>query len=109
MRLPLWCRRPTSRVLPARQLRIVKGDSLPIRLPSRDFVLARDAGDWSVGLRCPCGCSQTLELLTIPEAAPRWDLSINAAGLPSLKPSVWRQAGCPSHFWLRDGKVGWCE
>ena len=41
--------------------------------------------------------------------APRWDLRINAGGLPSLNPSVWRQTGCRSHFWLRDGHLEWCE
>jgi hypothetical protein len=110
MRLPLWWRRLASRFAPPRRLRIVEGDSLPKRLPWRDVVLARDQDeDWCVGMRCPCGCGQTLELLIIREAAPRWDLIINAGGLPSLKPSVWRRTGCRSHFWLRDGRVDWCE
>jgi hypothetical protein len=66
MRLPFWWRRLTSRITPERRLRIVEGDSLPKRLPWRDIVLARDADeDWCVGMRCPCGCGQTLELLTI--------------------------------------------
>jgi hypothetical protein len=110
MRLPLWWRRLVSRFAPPRRLRIVEGDSLPKRLPWRDVVLAREEHeDWCVGMRCPCGCEQTLELLIIREAKPRWDLSINAAGLPSLKPSVSRRTGCRSHFWLRDGRVDWCE
>ena len=110
MRLPLWWRRLTSRAFPPRRLRVVDGDSLPRSLPWRDLVLARDADeDWCVGMRCPCGCGQTLELMVIREAAPRWDLSIKAGSLPSLTPSVWRQTGCRSHFWLRDGRVDWCE
>lgn len=109
MRWPLWWRRLTSRILPVRRLRIVEADSLPRKLPWRDLVLARDADeDWCVGMRCPCGCGRTIELLLIREAAPRWDLSTDASGLPTLKPSVWRQTGCRSHFWVRGGRIDWC-
>lgn len=110
MRLPVWWRRLTSRVLPARRLRIIDGDSLPKRLPWRNVILARDGDeDWCIGMRCPCGCGESLELLLIPEAAPHWNLRINTRGGPSLQPSIWRQTGCRSHFWLRDGRVEWCE
>jgi len=45
---------------PARRLTIVEGDTLPAILPRRDLVLTRDNGeDWSVGMRCPCGCGET--------------------------------------------------
>jgi len=110
MKSPLWWRRLKARALPARRLKIVKGDSLPSRLPHRDVVLARDGDeDWCVGMRCPCGCGQTIELLVIREVAPRWDLSVDAKGFPTLKPSVWLQKGCRSHFWLRHGYVHWCD
>ena len=110
MSRPRWWRRLTSRVLPARRLRIIEGDSLPRNLPWRNVVLARDGEeDWCVGMRCPCGCGHTIELLLIREAAPRWNLSTDAHGLPTLKPSVWRQTGCRSHFWVRSGRIDWCE
>ena len=102
-------RRTWDRYGPTRRLRVVAGDSLPARLPRRDLILARDDGqDWCVGFRCPCGCGQTIELLVIPEAKPRWDLRVNAEGRPSLSPSVWLNSGCRSHFWIRDGQVRWC-
>ena len=89
---------------------MVDGDSLPDRLPARDLVLARDDDeDWCVGFRCPCGCWRTIEMLVIPEANPRWDLSLDAKGRPSLRPSVWLQTGCRSHFWVRGGRIAWCE
>ncbi|WP_363320789.1 DUF6527 family protein [Acidiferrobacter sp.] len=110
MKGPLWWRRLKARLLPARHLQIVEGDSLPGRIPFRDVVLARDGNeDWCVGLRCPCGCGETIELLLIREAAPRWDLNIDAKGLTSLKPSVWLKKGCRSHFWLIRGRVHWCD
>lgn len=110
MRMPRGIRRLVDRIIPARQLKIVKGDALPKSLPRRDLVLALDDGEaWCVGMRCPCGCGQTIELMLIREARPRWDLDVDEAGHPSLHPSVWLQRGCRSHFWLKRGRVQWCD
>jgi hypothetical protein len=108
--VPKWLRRVWDRFGPRRGLKIVEGDSLPERMPRRNLVLARkDDEDWCVGMRCPCGCGQTIELLLVREAKPRWDLLIDPTGRPSLTPSVWLQTGCRSHFWLRRGRVEWCD
>jgi len=108
-RIASWWRNTWARIEPRRRLRIVEGDSLPARVPRRAVVLARDDGEeWCVGLRCPCGCGDVIELLVVPEAKPRWDLAIDAKGRPSLSPSVGRQKGCRSHFWLRRGRIHWC-
>jgi Family of unknown function (DUF6527) len=105
-----WWRDTWSRIGPRRRLLVVEGDSLPARMPARDLVLARDNGeDWCVGLRCPCGCGDTLELLVVAEARPRWDVAIDEDGWPSLVPSVWRKKGCRSHFWIRRGRAHWCS
>ena len=104
-----WWRKTWGRWGPRRRLRVVAGDSLPRRLPKRDLVLARDDDeDWCVGMLCPCGCKSPIELLVIQEATPRWDVSVDPKGFPSLRPSVWVQTGCRSHFWLRGGQVHWC-
>lgn len=58
---------------------------------------------------CPCGCGDVIELMLIPEATPHWRLIIGTDKKPSLKPSVWRNTGCRSHFWLRGGSVEWCK
>jgi len=110
MKSPLWWRRFKSRVLPARHLNVIEGDSLPGRLPRRDILLARDADeDWCVGMRCPCGCGRTIELLIVQGVAPRWDLRVDPRGRPTLEPSVFLQTGCRSHFWLRRGRIHWCD
>ncbi|MDO8294055.1 MAG: DUF6527 family protein [Gallionella sp.] len=104
-----WWRNVLARFGPRRKLHIVEGDSLPSRMPRRDLVLARDDGDdWCVGMRCPCGCGYVVELLVIAEAKPRWDVSVDATGTPTLTPSIWLKKGCRSHFWVRDGRVHWC-
>lgn len=110
MKLRQWFHHLWDLYGPARRLRVIEQDSLPARMPLRDLVMTKDDGDaWSVGMLCPCRCGSMIELLVIPGAKPRWDVDIDKKGRPSLKPSVWRQSGCRSHFWLRNGRVFWCE
>jgi hypothetical protein len=107
---PLWWRQLIAILSPRRSVKVIKGDSLPERLPFRNLVLAREDGeDWCVGLRCPCGCGQRLEIMLLNEVKPRWDITFDERGRVSLHPSVWLRTGCRSHFWLRAGKVVWCE
>lgn len=110
MKSPPWWRRVKARLSPARHLSIIEGDSLPPKLPRRNILLARDGDeDWCVGMRCPCGCRSTIELLIVQGVAPRWDLRVDGRGLPTLHPSVFLQKGCRSHFWLKHGRIHWCE
>lgn len=110
MNIRRWWRNAWARVAPRRRLVVIEGDSLPRDMPRRDVILARDDGeDWCAGLRCPCGCGDIIELLVVPEAKPRWDIRVDRQRLPTLSPSVWRQTGCCSHFWLRSGRVEWCD
>lgn len=39
---------------------------------------------------------------------PRWSVTIDRLGRPTLQPSVRQVAGCYSHFWVRRGAVEWC-
>ena len=106
----LFWRRIVAALTPRRLLKVVDGDTLPARLPLWNLVVARDDGeDWSVGMRCPCGCGQRLEMMVLKEVKPRWDIAVDAQGRVSLHPSVWLREGCKSHFWVRSGKIVWCD
>jgi hypothetical protein len=109
-RKPLWWRRMIAALAPPRLLHIIEGDMLPAQLPRRNLILARDGDDdWAVGLRCPCGCGQRLEMMLLKEVKPRWDVFVDRRGRVSLHPSVWLRQGCKSHFWVRSGKIVWCD
>jgi hypothetical protein len=109
-RRPLWWRRIVAALTPRRSLVVVEGDMLPNRLPLWNLVTARDGDEeWSVGLRCPCGCGQRLEMMLLKGVKPRWDISVNPKGHVSLHPSVWLREGCRSHFWVKAGKIVWCD
>ncbi len=56
-------------------------------------------------MKCPSGCGDTIMLSLQRGDDPRWRLTIDEDGLPSLYPSVWKLDGCRSHFILRNGKV----
>lgn len=94
---------------PAWRTTVLSGDELPHILPEDTLVVMIDDGEpWSAGMVCPCGCGRTLEVMLLEEVRPRWDVRVDAAGRPTLHPSVWAADGCRSHFWLRDGRIHWC-
>lgn len=106
----LWMRRLISKFAPRRKLILFEGDSLPAKLPRRDILLAQEEGEnWCVGLHCPCGCGDRLEMMVLDGVKPRWDVFLDHRKRVSLHPSVWRLDGCRSHFWIIAGKVFWTE
>lgn len=102
----LWCwLRPTPKPY---ALVYVEGDELPTELPPRTLVIAHENGVlWSAGMICPCGCKRRIEVMLLPGVQPRWDLTVEPSGRPSLKPSIWVNTGCRAHFWLVNGQIRW--
>lgn len=64
-------------------------------------------GKWLL-LRCPCGCNQQIALNLMESHSPRWRVERGAGGSFSIHPSV-DATSCGAHFWLRDGRVIWCQ
>lgn len=62
---------------------------------------------WALFL-CPCGCHSVVTLSLQRAHWPHWNVRASAERRPSLRPSVWRDVGCLSHFWVEDGRVYWC-
>lgn len=102
-----WLRMKET-LLPARKLQLVTDECLPEKLPQRDLILLREGSDdWCIGMQCPCGCGQRVELPLLAEAIPRWKISVDVKNRPTLQPSVWLKGGCRSHYFVRGGKVVW--
>ena len=98
--------RPVER--PPSLYRVVHSDEEPDELdPMLVYAIGEGAHLWHVAMLCPCGCGAKIQLNVLADASPRWTL-IEHAGLPTLRPSVWRKVGCRSHFFIRDGRVDWC-
>ena len=64
---------------------------------------------WVAAMVCPCGCEETIQLNLLHGQRPMWSVAVSADGPVTLHPSVWRRAGCKSHFFFRKGLVVWSE
>jgi hypothetical protein len=71
------------------------------------YVIEDTGRPWAAAMACPCGCGQALHMNLIPDTKPVWNLKHESNGTPTLAPSVWRQEGCRSHFFLRRGRIVW--
>jgi Family of unknown function (DUF6527) len=89
--------------------RCVRVEEFPDRLEPSKVYLAGEGDDlWAASMICPCGCGAVIELNLLKQARPCWSVEEHRDGTISLKPSVWRQKGCRSHFFVRHGRIDWC-
>ncbi|MCW3109109.1 MAG: hypothetical protein JWQ09_3615 [Segetibacter sp.] len=71
------------------------------------YVVTNEGFDWQAVMICPCGCNKVLQMNLIADYSPSWKYKVDQK-LVSLYPSVHRQVGCRSHFYLTKGKISWC-
>lgn len=92
-----------------RDLRLidVHADEVPEKIARGKLLRMIDVGEpWAVAMTCPCGCGEIVELSLSKASRPHWKLRLDK-GKPTLSPSVWRNVGCKSHYWVRRGQVHW--
>ncbi len=109
---------PTKEVLPSKpQTSIVfPAVTFVAVTPPNDQVMAgqlyvvvhNETRYWTL-FRCPSGCGDIISLSLRPEHNPSWSVRTDVKGRPTLYPSVWRNTGCLSHFWLESGRIIWCR
>jgi len=77
--------------------------------PRRVYVLGEEGDDWAAVFVCPCGCKADvwLNLLAHSDGRPTWTVEGREGAKVHINPSVWRQTGCRSHFFIRKGRVVW--
>ncbi len=99
-----WRRRPRARY--ARVVEARSRENLPAALHPRRIYLVGSPTKWAV-LECPCGRGHQIQLNMAHAGRPRWSLTHDARGRPSLSPSVDVLAEQRCHFWLRQGATHW--
>lgn len=83
-------------------------EDLPDTLePRRLYLVGQQSMPWSAALVCPCGCGATIQLSLVAGDTPSWLAKRHFSGSVSLHPSIWRQTGCRSHFFLCRGRIVW--
>lgn len=73
------------------------------------YIAGEGNNAWAAAMVCPCGCNEIIHFNLLPDVRPRWRLVAHDDGSVTLHPSVWRQKGCRSHFFLRAGLIVWCD
>lgn len=103
-----WLKRLWPRNKHEKPWRVVSVDELPEAL-SRQVVYLVGEGKykWCISMRCPCACGAVISLSTLAKVRPRWRYSLDGDGMISIWPSIWRTAGCKSHFHLTRGTIIW--
>ena len=96
--------------LRSRFYRVETVEDLPPHLRRKTlYVVAEGKVQMHAAMACPRGrCSDVVNMNLLPDDDPVWTLYVDAAGRPSLRPSVWRRTSCGCHFWLRGGRLDWC-
>ena len=72
------------------------------------YVIGEDDAYWAAVFVCPCGCSAEVWLnLLEHKDRPTWTVEGAQGGKAHITPSVWRQTGCQSHFFIKRGRLIW--
>ena len=83
-------------------------DDIPDDIEKFTLYLVKTSGfDHLAVFHCPCECGDSIILNLLGDESPSWALIISGKDLPSLTPSVFRQTGCRSHFFMRNGEIEW--
>ena len=77
--------------------------------PGRVYLVGGGSVPWSAALLCPCGCSAAIQLSLVKNDLPRWHAKRHLNDTVTLHPSIWRDKGCRSHFFLRRGRIIWAR
>jgi hypothetical protein len=102
-----WLDRLSTRFGRPAPLTVVRSDEFPDRpSPRHLYVIGERDEDWYAALVCPCGCGAVIDLNLVPPGRPCWRLTTRR-DMPTLSPSVWRQVGCRSHFFVKHGQIVW--
>jgi hypothetical protein len=73
-----------------------------------DMVLVEMRGGYLkwAHLQCPkCGDHIQLPLA----GSDRWSIKVDLLRRPTFAPSIWERTSCGAHFFVRKGKLLWCE
>lgn len=76
---------------------------------SKVFVVGGNGFQKWAYLRCPCGCNDFIMLSLSNKTRPSWSVTKDFFNRPTIYPSIRQTSGCMSHFWIRKGKIEWCE
>ena len=82
-------------------------DDVPKKIyPKVIYIIGHKTNPWLLLFFCPCGCEQKIQLNLLEESSPCWRYSLYKKQI-TIRPSIWRDIGCKSHFIIKNGNVQW--
>src|SRR5689334_3656634 len=82
----------------------LKVEDLPDEFQSYTVYIVGNPLPWVLAFICPCGCKKIIQLNLLKEDFPCWRFSLYRKRI-TIYPSIKRNRGCKSHFWIYQGKV----
>ena len=95
----VWKKETTYRLI---ELDDVPEETLSFR---HVYYVGIEVNKWCIVFLCPCGCGETIFLNTLKNSKPCWRVNRDSKKKFSIRPSVHRQVGCRSHFFIRESKA----
>jgi hypothetical protein len=88
-------------------LSVVKSEESPDILRDETvYLIGEGANLWAAIIVCPCGCGEAIHLNLLEDSSPCWSV-LQSGKQITIEPSIARQKGCRSHFFIRRGKIEW--
>lgn len=104
------CAKPTVVIVPIEKKPIYTVDfaiNIPDNVAEKTIFIIQDGNvPELIALKCPCGCNCNILLNLLEDAKPCWHYDIDDNSI-SITPSIWRNKGCKSHFFIRQGSIVW--
>lgn len=104
----LWEMRSGVRLIRWRGIAARHHEAAALLQEAGDVALVERGRPRHLVVRCPCGCGDDISLNVDPEAGPCWRILRGGERL-TVMPSVWRETGCESHFFLWRDEVDWLD
>lgn len=91
-----------------RRFQIEYVEDIPELISNKLIFIVQDGNEPELLVfKCPCGCEADIILNLLKDASPRWSYELNDEGTIDIYPSVWRNIGCKSHFFVKDSNIKW--
>lgn len=87
---------------------VIEGDAPAALRPRTVYIITDEGEPWQACMQCPLGCDHTIQLNLVEGVRPCWSSRVDK-GLATLAPSVWRTDACRCHFFVRNGRIVWCD
>jgi hypothetical protein len=71
------------------------------------YVIGEKKHYWCIAMLCPCGCNAVIQLNLLPQVSPQWSFFRSRNATITISPSIWRNNGCKSHFYVSNGRIAW--